>query len=100
MALPQLSVAQRLWFGLIMLLSLFAAADLVSFRAARDVDETLDELVRSSDERRGAGYEMRANLSIIVERVHAYQRWSRNLGLALERRTCSDGRDDRPTKER
>src|SRR5512134_3158462 len=72
MALPQLSVAQRLWLGLIMLLGLFAAADLVSFDAARDVDKTLDELIRSADERRGAGYEMRANLSIIVERVHAY----------------------------
>jgi hypothetical protein len=55
-----------------MLLGLFAAADLVSFDAARDVDKTLDELIRSGDERRGAGYEMRANLSIIVERVHAY----------------------------
>jgi hypothetical protein len=72
MALPQLSIAQRLWLGLIMLLGLFAAADLVSFDAARDVDKTLDELIRSGDERRGAGYEMRANLSIIVERVHAY----------------------------
>jgi HAMP domain-containing protein len=72
MALPQLSIAQRLWLGLIMLLGLFAAAHLVSFDAARDVDKTLDELIRSGDERRGAGYEMRANLSIIVERVHAY----------------------------
>lgn len=72
MALPQLSIAQRLWLGLIMLLGLFTAAHLVSFDAARDVDKTLDELIRSGDERRGAGYEMRPNLSIIVERVHAY----------------------------
>ena len=86
MALPQLSVAQRLWLGLIMLLSLFAAADLVSFRAARDVDETLDELIRGSDERRGAGYEMRADLSIIVERVHAYLQDSdeRKRGMVTE----------------
>jgi len=72
MQLPQLSVAQRLWFGLLLLLGLFAIADLVSLDAARDVDRTLNEILLPGDERRDVGYEMRANLSKLAERVDAY----------------------------
>lgn len=83
MLLPQLTVAQRLWLGLLLLLGLFAVADLVSLNAARDVDTTLNELVLAGDERRGAGYEMRANLSTLVERVRAYARAGQGRERAL-----------------
>ncbi len=80
MPLPQISVAHRLWFGLLLLLGLFAIADLVSLDAARDVDKTLNDLVLPGDERRGAGYEMRADLSALVERVQAFLRNGRASG--------------------
>jgi len=90
MQLPQLSVAQRLWFGLLLLLGLFAIADLVSLDAARDVDRTLNEILLPGDERRGVGYEMRTNLSALAERVDAYV----EQGSARERASIEKTRAD------
>ena len=74
MHLPRFTVAQRLWLGLLLLLGLFAIANVVSLDAARDVDQTLNELVLPGDERRTAGYAMRTDLSALVGRVQAYVR--------------------------
>src|SRR3954463_351330 len=56
----RLTIAQRLWLGLGLILALFAVADLVSLRAANSVDVALQTLVSGGDERRGAGYNMRS----------------------------------------
>jgi hypothetical protein len=64
-------------------------------RAYLDLNRTLHGMasVANSDRIRADGH-------ALVETVLDGQRWSRKLGLALERRTCSDGRSNRPTKER
>ena len=69
----RLTIAQRLWLGLGLILALFAVADLVSLRAANSVDVALQTLVSGGDERRGAGYNMRSELAAMVRSVQAYQ---------------------------
>ena len=62
MKLFRLSITQRLWLGLGLLLALFAAAALVSLRATDELDDTLSHLVSDGDARTGAAYEMNINL--------------------------------------
>ena len=61
-----------MWLGLGLILGLFTLADFVSLRAANRVDSTLQTLVSSGDERRGAGYNMRGDLAAIVRAVQDY----------------------------
>src|SRR6476620_9884890 len=68
-----LTIAQRLWLGLGLILALFAVADLVSLRAANRVDGALQTLVSGGDERRGAGYNMRSELAAMARAVQTYQ---------------------------
>jgi len=70
----RLTIAQRLWLGLGLIVALFALADLVSLRAANRVDVTLETLVSSGDERRGASSSMRSELAAIVRAVQTYVR--------------------------
>ena len=67
-----LTMAQRLWLGLGLILGLFTLADFVSLRAASKVDVTLKTLVSNGDERRGAGYNMRSELAAIVRALQGY----------------------------
>jgi hypothetical protein len=60
----RLTIAQRLWLGLGLILGLFTLADFVSLRAANKVDITLQTLVSTGDERRGAGYNMQRRAQI------------------------------------
>jgi PAS domain S-box-containing protein len=67
-----LTIAQRLWLGLALILGLFASADLISLWAARKVDLTLYDLVRTGEERRNAGYDMRDSLAAVLSAVQTY----------------------------
>ncbi len=70
--MSRLTIAQRLWLGLGLILGLFAFADLISLWSANRVDATLYTLVKSGEERRGAGDEMRSSLAAIAEAVQRY----------------------------
>jgi diguanylate cyclase (GGDEF)-like protein/PAS domain S-box-containing protein len=72
MKLFRLSITQRLWLGLGLLLALFAAADLVSLRATHVLDETLSHLVSDSDARTSAAYEMTVHLDAVARAVESY----------------------------
>jgi diguanylate cyclase (GGDEF)-like protein/PAS domain S-box-containing protein len=72
MKLLRLSISQRLWLGLGLLLALFAAADLVSLRATHELDDTLSHLVSDGDARTGAAYEMNIHLDGTTRAVDAY----------------------------
>jgi hypothetical protein len=70
--MSRLTISQRLWLGLGVILGLFSLADFVSLQAANRVDVTLQTLVSSGDERRGAGYTMRDHLAAMVRAVQSY----------------------------
>jgi diguanylate cyclase (GGDEF)-like protein/PAS domain S-box-containing protein len=72
MNLFRLTITQRLWLGLGLLLALFAAADLVSLRATHVLDETLSHLVTDSDERTAAAYEMNVQVDALARAIDAY----------------------------
>ena len=72
MKLLRLSISQRLWLGLGLLLALFAAADLVSLRATHELDDTLSHLVSDGDARTGAAYEMNIHLDGTMRAVDTY----------------------------
>jgi len=72
MKLFRLSITQRLWLGLGLLLALFAAAALVSLRATDELDDTLSHLVSDGDARTGAAYEMNINLDGTTRAVDGY----------------------------
>jgi HAMP domain-containing protein len=58
-----LTLTQRLWLGLGVIVVLFAAADLVSLRATRELDATLTGLVARADARAAAAHDMKVNLA-------------------------------------
>jgi diguanylate cyclase (GGDEF)-like protein/PAS domain S-box-containing protein len=60
-----LTVTQRLWLGLGVIVALFAAANLVSLRATRELDQTLSGLVARADARAAAAYDMKIHLADI-----------------------------------
>ena len=68
----KLTIAQRLWLGLGLIMAFFAIADLISLRAANSVDVALKTLVSSGDERRGAGFDMRTELAAMVAASQHY----------------------------
>ena len=76
-----LTIAQRLWLGLALILGLFASADLISLWAARKVDLTLRDLVKTAEERRDAGYDMRDSLAAFLSAVQTYA----SIGLPQQR---------------
>ena len=58
----RLTISQRLWLGLSLILALFAAAHFVSVRATQQLDVTLSEAVEDSEARSAASYEMQIAL--------------------------------------
>ena len=68
----RLTITQRLWLGLGLILALFCAADLVSLRAARVLDSTLSSLVRDGEARSAAADEMKTTLERGARAVQAY----------------------------
>jgi hypothetical protein len=67
-----LSITQRLWLGLGVLLALFAGAALVSMRATHSLDDTLSHLVTDGDTRTAAAYDMNMHLDAIARAVANY----------------------------
>ncbi len=72
MKLLRLSITERLWLGLGLLLALFAAAALVSLRATHELDDTLSHLLTDGDARTGTAYEMNVQLDGLARAVENY----------------------------
>jgi diguanylate cyclase (GGDEF)-like protein/PAS domain S-box-containing protein len=67
-----LSIAQRLWLGLSLILALFAVAHVVSLRATHEMDRTLSTLVSDGQARSAAVQAMKIQLDTIERSVRAY----------------------------
>ena len=68
----RLTIAQRLWLGLGILLALFGAADLVSLRATHILDETLSNLVGDGETRNATAYELNGHLDAMNRAIESY----------------------------
>jgi diguanylate cyclase (GGDEF)-like protein/PAS domain S-box-containing protein len=70
--LPKLTVSQRLWLGLGVILAVFAAAYLVSLRASHRLDATLASLVDSGAQRSEAAFAMGLHLDEMSRAAQQY----------------------------
>jgi diguanylate cyclase (GGDEF)-like protein/PAS domain S-box-containing protein len=67
----RLTISQRLWLGLGLILALFAAAHYVSVRATHSLDAVLSEAVEDSEARSAAAYEMQIALDRMTRAVQS-----------------------------
>ena len=68
----KLTISQRLWLGLGVILALFAAADLASLRASHQLDVALASLVDTGAQRNGAAFAMSVHLEEMSRAVQQY----------------------------
>jgi len=68
----KLTISQRLWLGLGVILLLFGAADLVSFRASHQLDSALGGLVDRGGQRNDAAFAMGAQLEEMSRAAQQY----------------------------
>jgi diguanylate cyclase (GGDEF)-like protein/PAS domain S-box-containing protein len=70
--LLQLTIAQRLWLGLGVILGLFGVAHIVSLGAARQLDQVLSTVVSAGQARAAAMQSMKIQLDALERSVRAY----------------------------